>query len=991
MKRLKTNLILLTTILVVAFATSCRDEFTEQDAIKAAEDAAAAEQQAAKDAAAADQLANEDALKLEAELNADEIKLRDSLRRLGGLIHYTVAVVDAGNAVFNNGGNRTKGTEAVSGAVVTVAQNGVIASMTTGADGLAVFNDMRIGNVAVHVEVSDFTSVDYVADLTPKGNATSSDSESGETTDLANITRNAATQIPVFPTTGANTTTISGMVTYESDFTNSTPEYPTTNVLAVIVADDDFIDTYIAPAGQNGDPYYGNEDYAGRVLRISYASAGVSGAVDATDGSYSLTVPASAQGLDYEIGTSDVIADQTLLEETFAADMQYVTGPQTYRAIYGEDVSASSIPSASGAWVSFTAPTGGVGGFGSGATATAVIGMAGTIASINVTDAGKMYTQVPDAVITGDGINGAGTAVLGTEGAVVGVTVDNAGQGYSYADVSLEFGGNDAVIDIDILASIATVNGSGNPYILNIAGLAAGDDFTTMPVPTFVNTGTGTGTGGAATAYGVVSGSSVISAPGSGYVAKYIINDGGTTPLLPDRRISGPELVISAPDFPDANDATHYIQAEGFVSLEGGITAIALGDDGTENDGDFYIMDDKTAPTLPTISISPAKGATATVAMSTSDGRLDYAWVDNGGAGYTFVPTATMTNGTSTTQSAIVQVDDMGVEAVSTTSGGAGYVRADDGDALVFSGGGGTLAAGVIELTESATGVNWTAGLPQGGYTASTNATWTFDGGGPNPADEIIVEGVVDALGFLQSVSVTTSGAQTGAGFSGTTDPAYVPASATNNIPGDEVNIEITWSVDNVPSASITPGSLYTQSPAVTFPDPTGSDLQVTNVTATGASTLQVQSLAIIYEGRGYNYTDPVNAITISGGGGSGAVVVPFFATSISSVSIGASGNFFTAVDDFDLTITHAAPTTLPPSFTTLGFNPLTYNSVGNLDDLSEVWVTGTVFAYALDDAGNGYSTAVTMDVDNTDGGTGATFDELINDVAAFALITAGG
>ena len=73
-------------------------------------------------------LANADALKLQSELDAHEIKLRDSLRRLFGRIHYTVAVVDAGNAVFVDGGgfgNRVKGKEAVSGAAVTVTQNSV--------------------------------------------------------------------------------------------------------------------------------------------------------------------------------------------------------------------------------------------------------------------------------------------------------------------------------------------------------------------------------------------------------------------------------------------------------------------------------------------------------------------------------------------------------------------------------------------------------------------------------------------------------------------------------------------------------------------------------------------------------------------------------------------------------------------------------------------------------------------------------------------------
>ena len=180
--------------------------------------------------------------------------------------------MDAGNAAFSSGsgfnsGSRIKGTEALSGEVVSVEQNGVIASMTTWADGLAVFRNMRIGTVAVHMEVTDFTNVDFVADLTPRNNSAGNDFSSVNA-DLSSQTRNASTQIPVFPTTGANTATISGMVTYESDLTNSTPEFPATNVIAIIESDFDFIEPYIAPAGSDS-----NEDLAGRLIRIGYADA----------------------------------------------------------------------------------------------------------------------------------------------------------------------------------------------------------------------------------------------------------------------------------------------------------------------------------------------------------------------------------------------------------------------------------------------------------------------------------------------------------------------------------------------------------------------------------------------------------------------------------------------------------------------------------------------------------------------------------------------
>ncbi len=980
MKRLKTNLILLTTILVVAIVTSCRDEFTEQDAITAA-----------KEAATSDQLATEDALKLQAELEgkltADEIKLRDSLARLGGLIHYTVAVVDAGNAAFSSGsgvnsGARIKGTEAVSGAVVSVAQNGVIASMTTGADGLAVFSNMRIGNVAVHVEVTDFTNVDFVADLTPLNNSAGNDFSSVNA-DLSSQTRNAATQIPVFPTTGANTATISGMVTYESDLTNSTPEFPATNVIAIIDSDFDFIDTYIAPAGSDA-----NEDLAGRVIRISYAGASVSGAVDTATGAYSLTVPASASGLEYMIGTSDVITDQTLLMETFAADMQYVTGPQTFRTIYGEDIiltstpPSSSIPNASAAWVTFSAPTGGTSGFGSDATASAVIGMSGTIAAINVTDAGKMYTQAPAVTITGDGINAAATAVLGAEGALVSVTVDNAGQGYSSASVALDFGGTQATLNTDLLAEIRThpINVSGNPFDGDefITLSTSGDDYATLPTPSFDNTGAGVGTGATGTIFGSVSDNSDVTAGGSLYVARYTVDDNGNAgDGIDNERLSGPPLVISAPDDATTSAAT---QADGHALIEGPITSITLGSDAADRNGNRYFMDDTSTPTLPVITVSPSKGATATATMSTTDGEVTGITILTGGNGYTFLPTVGLAG------NALAQVNDMGVEAVNITDDGEQYQFADVATAL-FSApdAGGVTATGTVNL-ESVVSSAWTSQAAGAltGYTALT-VSWESDGSAGEGASIATIDGTI-AGDNLTGFTVANGGA----GF--TSDPVWVLTTASDPDPngiagtirgGFEINsITITGSGNN-----------YTSSldAAVTISDPFQADADAialgvgaAPVNATGTSVLQVQGVSLLTNGNGYDYTSGTNTVTFSGGGGTTQATGEMqIATSISAVTVTAGGGYRpgepgeVGVDNITVSVAHI-------------FGDY-FNGSNNIDENAVYEVTGFAYRATYDDNGAGYSAIATITVDDTDGGSGASIVSLLSDAGAYMTIDAGG
>src|SRR6056297_3597592 len=132
-------LALLFLIAGLAMFTSCEDdEFTEEDA---------------KDA-------YEETLVLEDSLQ----NLRDSLEHVGGIIDYSVNVIDASNASFSDDDLKLAGmTGSMEGTIVTVSQHGVTLTQTTDASGIATFSDLRIGTVSVNVQAEDFTNASFTA------------------------------------------------------------------------------------------------------------------------------------------------------------------------------------------------------------------------------------------------------------------------------------------------------------------------------------------------------------------------------------------------------------------------------------------------------------------------------------------------------------------------------------------------------------------------------------------------------------------------------------------------------------------------------------------------------------------------------------------------------------------------------------------------------------------------------------------------------------
>ncbi|OFX29911.1 MAG: hypothetical protein A2X08_08565 [Bacteroidetes bacterium GWA2_32_17] len=447
MKNLKFAFVLVVFAITASYFTSCKkDKFTEEDAIN-----------------------------LQAAIDANYARLQDSLLKVGGVIHYSVNVVSVGNAA------KSIGSTNATGATVSAIQNGGVLTVTTGADGIAVFDNMRIGNVTVNVQLAGHSAVDFIADLTPANNIT------GPGQDLSQTTRLAATLIPMFPTSGATMATVNGKVTYESNLINNTREFPTSAVVicAIDVTSPLFTD-FTTPTGGTI-----NQDQAGRIINIVYSDFSSNGVADAS-GNYSLQVPATATGLPIKLAVSDYTTNQSLLLSVLNG--QNVDGVQSIRTMFGSNFTPSNIPSVLPAYVTVGAPTGAIGAYTNNATLGAVTVIAGTVTNIAVNTQGLGYTNTPDVVITSPDPYATGAtaiAILNGNGEVTAINITNGGSGYITAN---------AVLNINTFnttaKAVVTSNVNGN--ITGITVTNSGKGYITKPSVTITASVTGLGTGATA-------------------------------------------------------------------------------------------------------------------------------------------------------------------------------------------------------------------------------------------------------------------------------------------------------------------------------------------------------------------------------------------------------------------------------------------------------------------------------------------------------------
>lgn len=638
---------LLVAFLAVVFIYSCKkEEYTEEDALKAHKD----------------YLNYQDSIDM----------VRDSLRHLGGIIQYSVNVVplNGSSNTFISCFGGYKGETSSNGlanATVSVSQHGKVIQATTTSSGIVVFYDLRVGTVSVNVQATGYSTIDYVAEIRPEDNY--------DVSNYYDVLRYAATMVPMFSlTTGL--ATIKGKVTYESNLTNLAPENAKgIEIIGMVDTDNPhFISNYLNPppsASLEKTKYYA------RIILAAFSGL-VDTALTNSSGIYKLQLPSTADGLCVKIDISDAAVDQQLLMNT--VNGQTVHGVQTIRTIFGSGldneqsyVTPSSIPYVDPAYVTFSAPTGTVSEQPDvRASAYAVVSESG-IASIVITNQGDGYTQPPIIKITGDG-KGAEAVAYISNGKVTSVEITKKGEGYTYANISVtDKAGDNANASALVTYSVTKIN-------MSYYGLG----YKSKP-NVVISSGTGTGATGEAVM--------------AGYVSKIVVNTAGNGYVCP------PDVVITGSTFGDAKATAVMTTYNSIHSIElaqtyttnltnrfetaptvtitpyssggtgSGATAIAtLATAGSvknniviNNGGSGYLE-------APTVLIVGGGGSGAVADATITGGVVTSITVRKGGDGYTSTPTiqisAPPAGGTQATATAIREFP---IEIITLTNAGSGY------------------------------------------------------------------------------------------------------------------------------------------------------------------------------------------------------------------------------------------------------------------------------------------------------------------------------
>ncbi|TCN72130.1 carboxypeptidase-like regulatory domain-containing protein [Acetobacteroides hydrogenigenes] len=351
----------------------------------------------------------------EEELLKNQLAQTDSLLKRGGVIKYTVKLVSAAGSAMLKAG------VSMEGAKVMAYQNDSMYTATTDANGFATFKNMRIGTVAVNVKMDGYAEVDYIADITPAESLVNLSQ-----TQIMNTIRYASTMVPMFPIADPGCATITGKVTAELDLTNTTPEpAPGVKVTATVDIDDpDFVARYIAPTqGTTSSPS------AGRILKYAFSDASVT-ATTAADGTYTLKVPASINGLPIKLSVADFQTTQKLYLENNPIDDSFAPGEYTVPVLFTKNQNSSPIPFVKPLYIKVSPPDVPLGITYRNAKLSFTLNSEGGVENINIIDGGT-YSSKPIVVLIGGGLDARFNVDWNpNNGSIQGISIINKGSRY---------------------------------------------------------------------------------------------------------------------------------------------------------------------------------------------------------------------------------------------------------------------------------------------------------------------------------------------------------------------------------------------------------------------------------------------------------------------------------------------------------------------------------------------------------------------------------
>ena len=596
-----------------------------------------------------DNFSEEDAMNLQAKLDKQKQSDNDSLDTRNYRVTYTVNLVDASTSALKS----TSTVLAVTGAQVKLIQDTLVVNKTVDESGIATFSDLKPGLANIRISLTNYSTVNYTVNLA--------------TTSLTGG-RQISNIIPLIPIAGTSTGIIKGKVTCETDLTNKTPEVAPvgTKVLAMVDVNSDALPT----TGSNS------------IVSISYDDLSLTATTDA-NGEFSMTVPATIRGLNYNISVSDFTADQKLLQDTYFDRDTF--GVLTIPANFGSSFqSASSVSLGEPVVVTIGAPDYTY----TPAVATAVIDNANGIEHINITNNGGLYAQhtgytIPlnDASIVNSSTTpGSATFDVNAYGRVTNISVSS---GSKYLPAAENF---ELVIPYAQVEAVITANVTGG-VVTSASVTTQGRYYVNRPEDVYFSYNGSGGSGATFTpsfsysagAY-YVSGVSVTNG-GNGYTDGQTFNIKSSLSQQAKGRLHMTSGFLSAINVTD--EGSNYISSQvsvviGSPSIIGGTQATATA---TVTNGKISSIAVNTAgtgyTTAPTVTIvNKAEKVQAVYAANLSNGQITSFSSVNQGNGYLSVPSVTITSaipGAGSGASAYAVVSGGKITSLSLVNGGAGY------------------------------------------------------------------------------------------------------------------------------------------------------------------------------------------------------------------------------------------------------------------------------------------------------------------------------
>lgn len=530
-----------------------------------------------------DSFTEEDAMNLQAQLDKQRKLDNDSLETRDNRVSYTINLVDASTSTLKSG----SAVSAVSGAMVKFVQDTTILIQPADASGIVTFSNLKPGNANINVSLSGYAEVNYTVDLSTSAPG------GGQ---FSNI-------IPLIPVTGTSTGTIKGKIVFESDLTNKTPEIVPegTKVLAMVKNL-----TNTLPSLNNSN-----------IVSFSYDNLSLSAITD-VNGEFTMTVPATTAGLQYDIIVSDFSANQRLLKYIHNSNdtVNVFTTPTYFGTSF--DNNSSAVPSVNPIIITIGAPDYTF----TPAAATAVIDNVQGIDYVQNTSVGNYYynsTNFSMEIVNPSTETGKANATIQFRASNGHMNVYNvSGEG---AKFPAAFEGREITIPYILepaKAVVDNVNGSGAITAYHVVNVKSGKFFSTMNIQFTKHTGGGTGT--------ITDFPNIITVAGSNLTFS-------SNPKLLGSGIgsgfqTGDSLILTV------NSTMNDVYKGKLHMTTGTVTAINITGEGANYiPGNVDILID-----------SPLNGTKAQANATVTLGMISSIQITDGGNGYTAVPKVTIVN-----------------------------------------------------------------------------------------------------------------------------------------------------------------------------------------------------------------------------------------------------------------------------------------------------------------------------------------------------------